>query len=66
VLNHGSDLVDFNALTFKLHTHLEVFDEVGQVLALEEHFKLVQKGVHILKVDEILVLAKLELKQVEN
>ena len=62
MLNHRGDLEDFNTISIELQSKLDILNEAVEVITLEVCRELGQEGFDILKIDELLLVAKFELE----
>lgn len=62
MLYHRSDLGDWDTIPFETAIELEVFDETSQVFALEVWLCLLQESLDVGQVNQVRMLAKLELE----
>ena len=62
MLNHRGDLEDFNTISIELQSKLDILNEAVEVIALEVCRELGQEGFDVLKIDELLLVAKFELE----
>ena len=62
MLNHRGDLEDFNTISIELQSKLDILNEAVEVITLEVCRELGQEGFDVLKIDELLLVAKFELE----
>ena len=51
MLNHRGDLEDFNTISIKLQSKLDILNEAVEVITLEVCRELGQEGFDVLKID---------------
>ena len=62
MLYHRGDLEDFNTISIELQSKLDILNEAVEVIALEVCRELGQEGFDVLKIDELLLVAKFKLE----
>ena len=62
MLYHRGDLEDFNTISIELKSKLDILNEAVEVITLEVCRELGQEGFDVLKIDELLLVAKFELE----